>query len=197
MAVTAQQIAALRAKTGLPMMECKKALDEAGGDEAKAIEVLRKKGMAKAEKRAERETKAGLIESYVHTNGQIGVLLEILTETDFVARNEEFKGFAHDVALHITAAAPKYVSKDQVPAEEMEKQKEYFLAEMKDSGKPAEILEKIIEGKINKYFEEICLLNQPFVKDPDKTVGDLLTELIAKIGEKIEITRFARFAIGE
>ncbi len=195
--VTAKQIAQLRAKTGIGMMECKKALVEAGGDENKAMEILKKSGALKAMKRADRETNAGIIESYVHTNGQVAVLVEVLAETDFVAKNDEFKTFAHDVALHVAAMSPKYVSKDDVPSEETKKVRADFVAEVASSGKPKEIAGKIVEGKLTKYLDEICLLNQPFVKDPSMTINDLLTEKIAKIGEKITISRFCRFEIGE
>jgi len=197
MTITAKEIAQLRAKTGIGMMECKKALEEANGDPEKAIEILKKRGIAKAAKRAERETRAGLIESYIHANGQIGVLVEVLAETDFVAKNDEFKAFVHDVALHVAAMNPEYISKDQVPAETVEKEKADFEAEAKELGKPAEIAAKIVEGKLSKYLEEICLLDQPFVKDPSKKVGDLLNDLTSKIGEKIVISRFCRFEIGE
>lgn len=195
MAITVSEIASLRNKTGLPMMECKAALIEADGDEEKAIEVLKKKGFAKAAKKSERETKSGLIETYVH-DGKIGVLLEVLTETDFVAKNDDFKEFVHDVALHIAAMNPKYISKAEVPANEIEKEKASLIEQVKATGKPENIAEKIVEGKLGKYFEEICLLEQPFIKDPDKTIGDLLTGLIAKIGENIIIGRFARFELG-
>lgn len=196
MSVTAKDIADLRAKTGIGMMECKKALVEAEGNEEKAIEILRKKGGAKAAKKAERETNNGIVEAYIHGNGKIGVLVEVLAETDFVAKNDEFREFAHDVALHIAAMAPKYISKDEVPADEVAKEKEILLEEVKASGKPAEIAEKIVEGRLNKYFEEYCLLYQPFVKDPSKTIEDLLNEKISKIGEKIVIARMSRFQIG-
>jgi len=195
--ITAKEIAELRAKTGIGMMDCKKALVEAGGDEEKAMEILRKSGAAKAAKRAERETKNGLIESYIHANNKLGVLVEVLSESDFVAKNDEFKEFAHDVALHIAAMNPKYISREEVPADEVAKEKETLLEEVKASGKPAEIAEKIVEGRLNKFYEEICLLYQPFVKDGTKTIEDLLNEKIAKIGEKIVIARFCRFSIGE
>lgn len=196
MSVTAKDIAELRARTGIGMMECKKALVEAEGNEEKAIEILRKKGGAKAAKKAERVTNNGIVEAYIHGNGKIGVLVEVLAETDFVAKNDEFKEFAHDVALHIAAMAPKYISKDEVPADEVAKEKEILLEEVKASGKSAEIAEKIVEGRLNKYFEEYCLLYQPFVKDPSKTIEDLLNEKISKIGEKIVIARMSRFQIG-
>lgn len=194
--ITAKEIAELRTETGLPMMEVKSALIEAQGNKEEAIEILRKRGIGKAAKKAERETKSGMIECYSH-DGKIGVILEVLTETDFVARNEEFKTFIHDIALHIAAMNPKYVSSDLIPAEESDKEKSIFMEEVKASGKPEEIAAKIVEGKMGKYFEEICLLNQPFIKDPDKKIGDLLNELIAKIGENIVISRFTRYELGQ
>lgn len=194
--ISAKQIAELRAKTGIGMMECKKALVEAEGDESKAMEILKKAGALKAMKRADRETNAGIVESYVHSDGRIGVLVEVLAETDFVAKNDEFKAFAHDVALHVAAMNPRFVSKDQVPAAEVEKERADFVDEVAKSGKPKEIADKIVEGKLAKYLDEICLLNQPFVKDPSMTINDLLTEKISKIGEKITISRFCRFEIG-
>lgn len=197
MEITAKMIAELRAKTGIGMMECKKALTEAGGDMDKAIEVLRKSGAAKALKRVDRETTNGIVESYVHANGKIGVIVEVLAETDFVAKNDEFKEFAHDVALHVAAMNPRFVSRDDVPADEIEKEKKLFASEVAESGKPAEIQAKMIEGKISKYLDEICLLDQSFIKDPSLKVKDLLTEKIAKIGEKIVIARFCRFEVGE
>ena len=197
MNITAKQIAELRAKTGIGMMECKKALVEAGGDESKAMEILKKAGTLKAMKRADRETNAGIVESYVHSDGRIGVLVEVLAETDFVAKNDEFKAFAHDVALHVAAMNPRFVSKEDVPAEEVEKERADFVDEVAKSGKPKDIADKIVEGKLSKYLDEICLLNQPFVKDPSMTINDLLTEKISKIGEKITISRFCRFETGE
>lgn len=197
MTITAKQIAELRAKTGLPMMECKKALVEANGDEKTAIEILKKKGLSKAAAKSERATKAGLIESYIHNGGRMGVLVEVLSETDFVAKNEEFKSFVHDVALHIAAMNPKYISKNEIPKEELESEKNILIEQVKAEGKPAEIAEKIVEGKLNKYFSEICLLEQSFVKDQDMTVGDLLGQKIAKIGENIIISRFVRFEIND
>ena len=194
--ITAKEIAQLRAKTGLPMMECKKALVEADGSEEKALEVLKKRGALKAASKIDRATKSGLIESYVH-NGQIGVLVEVLTESDFVAKNEEFKNFVHDVALHIVASDPKYVKKEDVPAAELEKEKNDLIDQAKSEGKPEEIAKKIVEGRLGKFYSEICLLDQPFVKDQDKTIGDLLTEKIAKIGENIVISRFVRFELGK
>jgi elongation factor Ts len=194
--ITAKQIAKFRAKTGLPMMECKKALTEANGDEEKALDLLRKKGVTKAAQKSERTTKAGIVESYIHNGGQIGVLVEVLSETDFVAKNDEFKSFVHDIALHIAAVNPKYISKDQIPAEEIEKERKILEDQVAADKKPAEIVEKIINGKLEKYFSEVCLLNQPFIKDPEMTIADLLASKIQKIGENIIISRFARFEIG-
>lgn len=194
--ITTKQIAELRAKTGIGMMDCKKALEEANGNEEKAMEILRKKGISKAAKRADREAKEGIIEAYIHGNGKIGVLVEVLAETDFVAKNDEFKEFAHDVALHIAAMAPKYLNKEEVPADIVKKERDFLLEEVKASGKPADIAEKMVEGRLGKFYEEICLLDQAFVKDQTKTILDLLNEKIAKIGEKIEIKRFCRFEIG-
>lgn len=195
--ISAKQIAELRASTGCGMMDCKNALTEAEGDNEKAIEILRKKGISKAAKKADRVASEGIIESYIHSNGKIGVMVEVLSETDFVAKNDEFKEFAHDVALHIAAMNPKYLNPEQIPAEVLEAEKVIYLDEVKATGKPADIAEKIVEGKVRKFAEENCLMSQPFVKDPSKTINDLLTEKIAKIGEKLEIKRFCRFEIGE
>ncbi len=192
--ITATEIAKLRSKTGLPMMEVKSALIEAGGDEGKAVEILRKKGMAKSEKRAGKETSNGIIDSYVH-GGRIGVLVEVLCETDFVAKTEDFKIFAHEISLQIAASTPKYVNREQVPADEIAKEKEIYLEQAKSSGKPDQVIDKMVEGKIETYFAGICLLNQPYFRDPKKTVADLLNEIIAKTGEKITISRFARLEL--
>lgn len=193
--ITAKEIAALRNKTGLPMMEVKIALVEAGGDENIAIDILRKKGLSKAAKKAERVTKSGLIECYSH-DGKIGVIVEVLSETDFVARNEEFKSFVHDVALHVAAMNPKYLSSEMIPEDEASKEKELLIEQVKAEGKPEEIAKKIVEGKMQKYFAEVCLLNQPFIKDQDKTIGTMLNDLISKIGENIVISRFVRYELG-
>ena len=195
MTISASDIAKLREKTGLGMMECKKALEEAGGDETKALEVLRKKGAAKAASKSERVVREGVVESYVHDN-KIGVLVEVLAETDFVAKNDDFKSFVHDIALHIAASNPKYVSSSDVPTNEVEEEKKNLMAQDDMKGKPKEIAEKIVEGRIKKYFEQICLLDQPFIKDQDKTVGELLNGTIQKIGENIVISRFVRFELG-
>jgi elongation factor Ts len=191
MEITVKEIAKLREKTGLPMMEVKAALVEADGVEEKAIEILRKKGMAKSEKRADRATANGVIDSYVHS-GKIGVLTEVLCETDFVAKNDDFKNFAHEISLQIAASCPKYVSSDQIPAEELEAEKKIYAAQVKESGKPENIIEKIVEGKLETYFAQVCLLNQPYFRAPKMTVSDLLNEFIAKTGEKIVISRFVR-----
>jgi len=190
-------ISELRAMTGAGIVDCKKALDEAGGDVQKAAEILRKKGIAKAGSKGERATKEGLIESYIHGNGRVGVLVEVQCETDFVARTEQFKDFVHDVALQISATNPLYVSREQIPAENIEKEKEIVMHEFDGSSKPKEVIEKIASGKLEKYYSEVCLLDQAFIKDEDKTVGELLKETIAKTGENIQLKRFARFALAE
>jgi len=194
--ISAKDIAALRAKTDLPMMEIKEALVEAGGDETKAIEILKKKGHKKVEKKSNRETCSGLIESYTH-DGRIGVIVEVKSETDFVAKNDQFKEFVHNLVLHVAATNPKYLSEKDVPKEEIEREMREAQVQAEKEGKPAEIAKKIAEGKMKKYFEEVCLLNQPFIKDDKKTISDLMTELVAKIGENIKITRFVRFELGD
>jgi elongation factor Ts len=196
MAITAEQVKELRDRTGAGIMDCKKILTEAEGNMDKAIELLKQKGMAKAAKKAGRIAAEGLVEAYIH-NGKYGALVEVNSETDFVATNDEFKSFVKDVAMHVAAAAPQYVKREDVPASivdaEKKAQKEKAVAE----GKPEAIAEKIVEGRMDKFYSEICLLDQPFVKDPDKTVGQLLTELVARIGENIVIRRFVRFERGE
>lgn len=196
MAISAKQVAELRSRTGAGMMDCKKALTEAGGDMEKAAEILQKMGLAATAKRAGRVASEGAIGSYVH-GGRIGVLVEINSETDFSARSEDFQQLVKDVAMHITASNPLYVDESEIPEAEVAKQREIFLAQQQESGKPAHILEKIVEGKIAKWKKEICLVDQPFVKDPDKTVGQYLTEVAAKIKENIRIRRFVRFELGE
>lgn len=201
MEISSTQVKDLREKTGAGMMDCKKALVETQGDFEKAVEFLRKKGLAAAAKKAGRTAFEGVVTSYIHGGGKIGVLLEVNCETDFVARNEQFQNFVRDVAMHIAAASPRYVRPEEIPASIVEKEKEIFLAQLKEdpknANKPAQVLEKIIEGKIKKFFDETCLLNQSFVKDPDKTISQLATEMVAKIGENINIRRFARFTLGE
>jgi len=194
MNITVKEIAALREKTGLPMMEVKSALAEAGGDEEKAIEILRKKGMAKSEKRADRLTANGFVDSYVH-GGKIGVLTEVLCETDFVAKNEDFQKFVHEISLQIAASAPKYVKPENVPADEIDAEKKIYNAQAKESGKPEAIIEKIVEGKIETYYEDVCLLNQTYFRDPKIKISDLLNQVIAKTGEKIVISRFVRIEL--
>lgn len=194
MTINASDVVKLRQMTGVGMMEAKNALTEVGGDIEKAIEFLRKRGSAKAAKRAERETKQGRAHCYSHGNGRIGVVVQIECETDFVARNEAFVAFCNDVAMHIAAMNPLYISREAVPTEVIAKEKE--IAGEQNAGKPAEVLEKIIEGKLGKYFEEVCLLDQRYIKDEDITVAQLVESKIASIGENIKISRFARFEIG-
>ncbi|RMA97328.1 translation elongation factor Ts [Hydrogenothermus marinus] len=197
MAVDAKLVKTLRDMTGAGFMECKKALEETGGDLEKAVEVLRKKGAAKAAKKAGRETKEGLIHSYIHAGGRVGVLLELNCETDFVARNELFKELANELALQIAAMKPKWVKREDVPEEIIAKEGEIAREAAIAEGKPEHIAEKIAEGKLNKFFQENCLLEQKFIKDETKTIEDLIKEYIAKIGENIQVGRFCRFEIGE
>jgi elongation factor Ts len=201
MEISSGMVKDLREKTGAGMMDCKKALVDSQGDFEKAVEYLRKKGLSAAAKKAGRTASEGAVSSYIHGAGRIGVLVEINCETDFVARNDLFQGFLRDVAMHIAAANPQYVRPEEVPAHLIEKEKEIFLAQLKqdpkNAGKPPAVLEKIIEGKIKKFFDESCLVNQAFVKDPNKTITQLTTEMVAKIGENINIRRFARFTLGE
>ncbi len=196
MAVTAEQVKELRDMTGAGIMDCKKVLVEVDGDIKKAVETLRERGIAKAAKKAGRIASEGLVEAYIH-NGKYGAMVEVNSETDFVSNNDEFKTFVRDVAMHIAAANPLYVSREEVPASVLNAEKEVMRAQLVNEGKPEAIIEKILEGKVNKYLSEICLLEQPFVKDPDKTVGELLTEKISTIGENIVIRRFVRFERGE
>lgn len=194
MKITAKEIAKLREKTGLPMMEIKNALIESDGDEEKAMNILRKKGLKKLEKRADKETKSGVVDAYVH-GGRIGVLVEVLCETDFVAKNEDFKSFAHEIALQVAASDPKYTAITDVPAETLKKEKDLFSQEAKTAGKPENVIEKIVQGKLSTYYSEICLLEQPYFRDPERKISDLLNEIIAKTGEKIVISRFARIEL--
>lgn len=197
MDISAGQVKELREKTGAGMLDCKKALVESSGDFEKAVEYLRKKGIASAAKKAGRATKEGTISSYIHGEGRVGVLVEINCETDFVARTEQFKAFVKDVSMHIAAASPQWVRSEEIPAEVMAKEKEIAIAQMQSQNKPQAVLEKIAEGKIKKFCEDTCLMSQAFVKDPDKKIEDLLKETIATLGENISIRRFARFALGE
>lgn len=195
--VTAASVKELRDKTGAGMMDCKKALVEAGGDMDKAVDLLREKGLAAAAKRADRIAAEGVVESYIHMGGKIGVLVEINCETDFVARTDEFKELARDVAMQIAASSPKFISREEVPQAEIEKEKEILRAQALNEGKPEKIVDRMVEGRIGKYYKEVCLMEQPFIKDTDMTVTDLINEKTVKIGEKISIRRFARFALGE
>ncbi len=196
MAVTAELVKELRDRTNAGIMDCKKVLVETDGNIEKAIELLRERGIAKAAKKAGRIAAEGLVEAYIH-NGKYGALVEVNSETDFVANNDEFKTFVKDVAMHIAASAPRYVRREEVPEAVVSAEKETLKAQALNEGKPEAVVEKMVEGRINKFYSEICLLDQPFVKDPDITVGELLTNLIAKIGENIVIRRFSRFERGE
>lgn len=195
--INAKQIKELRDKTGAGMMDAKKALEESGGDVDQAIENLRKAGALKAEKKADRVAAEGLIHAYIHGEGRIGVLVEVNSETDFVARNEEFRELVHDLALHIAASSPLYVSREEVPSDILEKEKDIYKEQALGEGKPGDVVDKIVAGKIAKYYEEVCLLEQPFVKDQDRTVEELIKEKIAVIGENIQVRRFTRYVLGE
>lgn len=197
MTVSAQLVKQLREKCGAGMMDCKRALEETGGDVDEAVTLLRKKGMAAADKKSSRVANEGLVGSYIHGGGTLGVLLEVNCETDFVARNDEFKAFVHDVAMHIAAASPLYVRREDIPEADVAAEREIYVAQARETGKPENVLTKIAEGKLNKWFEQVTLLEQPFVKDPDKTIDALRRELVAKVGENIEVRRFARFQLGE
>ena len=195
--ITASVVKELREKTGAGMMDCKNALKEANGDMDKAVDVLRKKGIARASKKAARAVNEGRIEAYIHPGSKLGVLLEINCETDFVAKTEDFMTFSRDVAMQIAASAPSFVRREDVDQATIDSEMEIYRAQAKEQGKPANIVDKIASGKLDKFYSEICLLEQPFVKDPDKTIENLLTELIAKLGENISIRRFSRFKMGE
>jgi elongation factor Ts len=195
--ITAQMVKEIRDRTGAPFIDCKKALEEVAGDFDKAIEILKIKGVAKAAKKVGRETPEGTITSYIHAGGKIGVLVEINCETDFVARNGEFQAFAKEVAMQIAAGNPRYVSREFIPEEELSKEKEIMKAQVIESGKPANIADKIAEGKIEKFYEEVCLLDQVYIRDSKLKINDLLQALIAKIGENIKVRRFVRFQLGE
>ncbi len=197
MTITAAQVSELRKVTGAGLMDCKKALAETGGDQEKAIDYLRKKGLAAASKKAGRIASEGVVGSYIHGGGKIGVLVEVNCETDFVAKNEAFQGFVKDIAMHIAAASPLYVRREEVPGDLLEREKDIYRAKAKETGKPDAIIEKIVEGQINKFYGDICLLEQAFVKDPDKTIQTYLNETIASIGENMSIRRFTKFVLGE
>lgn len=197
MAVTTSQIKELREKTGVGIMDCKTALKECDGDIEKAIEYLRKKGIATAKKRGGRTTSQGQVMSYIHAGGKIGVLVEVNCETDFTGKNEDFASFVKDTAIQIAATNPIAIDRERVPQDILEKEREIYATQAKESGKPEKVIEKIVEGKLNKFFSEACLLEQPFVKNPDVTVQDLLNEMIAKTGENVVIRRFVRFQLGD
>ncbi len=195
--ISAKLVMELRGKTGLGMMDCKKALQETGGDLEEAVDYLRKQGMAAVEKRAGREASEGLIASYVHPGDRLGVLVEVNCETDFVARTDDFQQFAKDVAMHIAASRPLAVDREDLDPETTEKERSIYLEQAKNEGKPEHIAEKMVTGRLEKYYQEVCLLEQPFVKNPDQTVKDLVIELTAKVGERVTIRRFACFRLGE
>ncbi len=195
--ISAADVKKLREKTGVGMMDCKKALIESDGDFEKATKYLREKGIADAQKRSGRTTKEGVVYSYIHPGNKIGVLVEINCETDFVARNETFQNFAKDIAMHIAASNPGFISREEVPDELIQAEKEVLENQAKESGKPENVIQKIVEGRIDKFYSQICLLEQPFIKDMNMSVEDYLKETIGKIGENIQIRRFARYQLGE
>ncbi len=197
MAISAKMVQELRGKTNVGMMDCKKALVESDGDMEKAIELLRTRGVAKAEDRSHRAAKEGLITSYIHTGSKLGVMLEVNSETDFVARTDQFQTFVRDLAMHIAASAPAAVSRDQLDDANIERERRIFRQQALDEGKPERVIDRIVEGRLEKYFQDVCLMEQPFVKDPDKTVKDLLMDLIAQCGENVTVRRFVRFVLGE
>ncbi|NLW39369.1 MAG: translation elongation factor Ts [Tissierellia bacterium] len=196
MSISAAQVKELRERTGAGMLDCKKALVETNGDIEKAIDLLREKGLSQAAKKSSRIAAEGLIDAYIH-GGRIGVLIEVNSETDFVAKTDEFKQFVRDMAMQVAAANPKYIKKEDVPEEEVNKEKEILMQQAVNEGKPEHIAEKIVEGRLEKFFEQICLLEQPFIKEPSVKVKDLLNEKIAKIGENLVIRRFVRYEVGE
>jgi len=197
MNITAEMVKELRERTGSGIVDCKKALIESNGDMEKAIEYLRQKGLATAAKKSGRIAAEGIVDAYIHGGGRIGVLVEVNIETDFAAKNEEFRSFVKDIAMQIAASNPQYVKREDIPQEVIDREKEILMAQAMNEGKPANIAEKMVAGRIEKFFKEVCLLEQPFIKDPDKTVKDILNEKIAKIGENISIRRFVRYEMGE
>ncbi len=197
MEISATMVRELREKTGAGMMDCKKALAESEGNFEKAVDYLRQKGLATAAKRAGRVASEGRVGSYIHAGGKIGVMVEVNCETDFVAKTDDFQAFAKDVAMQIAASSPLFVRREEVPPESLEKEREIYRIQAREAGKPEKIIEKIVDGKLEKYYSEVCLMEQIFVKNTDITIQDLLNELIGKLGEKIEIRRFARFQVGE
>jgi elongation factor Ts len=195
--ISAAQVKELREKTNAPMMDCKNALTESKGDMEQAIVILRKKGIASAAKKATRNTSEGSVVSYIHAGGKIGVLVEVNCESDFVARTEQFKELTHDIAMHIAASDPKFIRKEDVTPEAFEKEKDIYRAQAAATGKPAPVIEKIVEGKMAKFYEEVCLLEQPFIKEQTITIGQLIATTIGKLGENISVKRFARFKVGD
>lgn len=197
MEISASVVKELREKTGVGMMECKKALEANNGDIEKAVVYLRERGMAAAQKKASRTAKEGLITPYIHAGGKLGVLVEVNCETDFVARNDDFKNLTKDIAMQVAASKPLYVRREDVPADILAQEKEIYLNQAKASGKPEKVLEKIVEGKLEKFYEEVCLYDQPFIKDPNSKIRDLVNQAVGKMGENIQIRRFVRFQVGE
>jgi elongation factor Ts len=195
--ITTEMVKQLREKTGAGMMDCKKALEETGGDSDKAIEYLRKKGAATAAKRADKETNQGVVEAYIHAGGRIGSMVEVNCETDFVAKTPEFKQLAHDIAMQIAAMSPNYISREQISKETIDKELEIYKSQAANEGKPANIAEKIAQGRLDKFYQEVVLMEQSFIKDSGKTIKDLIDEQTAKVGEKISIRRFHRYHLGE
>jgi elongation factor Ts len=195
--ITAAMVKELRDKSGAGMMDCKKALQETDGDLDKSIDILRKKGIAAAEKRADRAANEGRIEAYIHPGSKLGVIVEVNCETDFVAKTDDFQRFSRDIAMHVAASAPRFITRENVDQKSIDKEMEIYKDQAKSQGKPEAIIEKIAVGKLDKFYSEVCLMEQPFVKDPNITIKDLLTETIAKLGENITINKFSRFKIGE
>jgi elongation factor Ts len=195
--ISATQVKELREKTGAPMMDCKQALTEAKGDMEQAVVVLRKKGVSVAAKKATRVTSEGSVTSYIHAGGKIGVLVEVNCESDFVARTDDFRELVHDIAMHIAASDPKFVRKEDVTAADFEREKDIYRAQAAATGKPPQVVEKIVEGKMSKFYEEVCLLEQPFIKDQTTTISQLIATKIGKLGENIAVRRFARFKVGD
>ena len=197
MAISATQVKVLRDMTAAGFMECKAALTDADGDLDKAVTILRTRGQAKAAKRAGRTTAQGLVGTYIHPGGQVGVLVEVDCESDFVARTDDFQTLVKEIAMHVAAANPLYVSRDEMPAEELDREREIYRARFKDSDKPPAVMDKVVEGKLNSYYEQIVLVDQPSIRDPKTTIGELVKAAIAKLGENITVSRFARFKVGE
>jgi len=195
--ISAQQVKELRERTGAPWGDCKAALTESKGDAEGAVAVLRKKGLASAKKRSGRATLEGIVGSYIHTGGKIGVLVELNCETDFVARTDDFQHLAHDLAMHIAASDPRFISKEEVTPDILAKEREIYKAQAASTGKPEKVIEKIVDGKMEKFYEEVCLLEQHFIKDPGQTVGQIVASVIGKLGENIKVRRYARFKVGD